>query len=47
MTRAKERLQQLEARNDVLEREVVKLKQHIAILDHIVGGQGGVGIAGE
>jgi cell division protein FtsB len=36
MTRAKERLKQLEARNKALEGEVVNLRQHIAILDHIV-----------
>jgi len=36
MTRAKERLKQLEARNKSLESEVVKLRQHIAILDHII-----------
>lgn len=41
MTRAKERLKQLEARNKVLEGEVVKLRQHIAILDHIVASKGG------
>ncbi|KAL2072621.1 hypothetical protein VTL71DRAFT_11964 [Oculimacula yallundae] len=35
MTRAKERLEQLEARNKALEEEVTKLKQHIAILDHV------------
>jgi hypothetical protein len=36
MTRAKERLKQLETRNKTLENEVVKLRQQIAILDHIV-----------
>jgi hypothetical protein len=36
MTRAKERLKQLETRNKSLENEVVKLRQQIAILDHIV-----------
>jgi hypothetical protein len=41
MTRAKERLKQLEARNKSLESEVVKLRQHIAILDHIVASKGG------
>lgn len=46
MTRAKERLEQLETRNRILEGEVAKLKQHIAILDHIVGSQGGVCNAG-
>ncbi|CZT04637.1 uncharacterized protein RAG0_11033 [Rhynchosporium agropyri] len=35
MTRAKERLEQLEAQNKALEAEVTKLKQHIAILDHV------------
>jgi cell division protein FtsB len=40
MTRAKERLKQLEARNKSLEGEVVKLRQHIAILDHIVASKG-------
>lgn len=39
MTRAKERLKQLEARNKALETEVVKLRQHIAILDHIVANK--------
>lgn len=39
MTRAKERLKQLEARNKSLESEVVKLRQHIAILDHIVASK--------
>lgn len=39
MTRAKERLKQLESRNKNLEAEVVKLRQHIAILDHIVTSQ--------
>ena len=42
MTRAKERLKQLEARNQILESEVVKLKQRIAILDHVVAANGGV-----
>ena len=37
MTRAKERLKQLEARNKSLEGEVTKLRQQIAILDHIAG----------
>jgi hypothetical protein len=46
MTRVKERLEQLEARNRMLERIVLKLKQYIAILDHIVGSQGGVHNAG-
>lgn len=41
MTRAKERLKQLEARNKSLEGEVVKLRQHIAILDHIVASKSG------
>jgi len=41
MTRAKERLKQLEARNKALESEVTKLKQHIAILDHVVASKGG------
>ena len=41
MTRAKERLKKLEARNKSLEAEVVKLRQHIAILDHIVGSSRG------
>jgi hypothetical protein len=36
MTRAKERLKQLETQNKTLENEVVKLRQQIAILDHIV-----------
>lgn len=36
MTRAKERLKQLEVRNSSLESEVTKLSQHIAILEHIV-----------
>ncbi|TVY17481.1 hypothetical protein LARI1_G004527 [Lachnellula arida] len=40
MTRAKERLRQLEARNKSLQGEVVKLRQHIAILDHIVASKG-------
>lgn len=40
MTRAKERLRQLEAKNKSLEGEVVKLRQHIAILDHIVASKG-------
>jgi len=40
MTRAKERLKQLESRNKSLESEVVKLRQHIAILDHIVTEKG-------
>lgn len=40
MTRAKERLKQLESRNRSLEGEVVKLRQHIAILDHIVASKG-------
>lgn len=39
MTRAKERLKQLESRNKSLEAEVVKLRQHIAILDHIATQQ--------
>jgi hypothetical protein len=39
MTRAKERLKQLEARNKTLEAEVTKLRQHIAILDHIVAAK--------
>ncbi|KAG9245672.1 hypothetical protein BJ878DRAFT_6191 [Calycina marina] len=42
MTRAKERLKQLEARNKALESEVTKLKQRIAILDHVVASKGGV-----
>jgi len=37
MTRAKERLQQLESRNKSLEAEVTKLRQHIAILEHVGG----------
>lgn len=41
MTRAKERLKQLESRNAALEQEVVKLRQHIAILDHVVASNGG------
>ncbi|RDW68549.1 hypothetical protein BP5796_09206 [Coleophoma crateriformis] len=41
MTRAKERLKQLESRNKQLEGEVVKLRQHIAILDHIVASSRG------
>jgi len=36
MTRAMERLKQLEARNKFLENEVVDLRQRIAILDHVV-----------
>ncbi|TVY93330.1 hypothetical protein LAWI1_G001553, partial [Lachnellula willkommii] len=40
MTRAKERLRQLEARNKALQGEVVKLRQRIAILDHIVTSKG-------
>ena len=36
MTRAKERLKQLEARNSALEDEVASLKQRVAILDHVV-----------
>ncbi|TVY42562.1 hypothetical protein LSUB1_G001212 [Lachnellula subtilissima] len=44
MTRAKERLKQLEARNKALEGEVVKLRQHIAILDHIVASKGGAAL---
>lgn len=35
MTRAKERLKQLEARNKSLESEVAKLRQQIAIHDHV------------
>ncbi|CAL3962328.1 unnamed protein product [Diplocarpon coronariae] len=44
MTRAKERLRQLESRNKSLEAEVVKLRQHIAILDHIVASKGEPGL---
>jgi hypothetical protein len=41
VTRAKERLQQLEAWNKSLQEEVIKLKQDIAILGHIVASKGG------
>ncbi|KAL3417985.1 hypothetical protein PVAG01_10995 [Phlyctema vagabunda] len=41
MTRAKERLKQLEAQNKTLEIEVVRLRQQIAILDHIVASTRG------
>lgn len=36
MSRAKERLKQLESRNKALETEVISLKQRVAILDHVV-----------
>ncbi|KAK0126503.1 hypothetical protein ONS95_008099 [Cadophora gregata] len=45
MTRAKERLEQLEARNKALEEEVTKLRQHIAILDHVVSAKGEQGLS--
>tara|TARA_R110002060_G_scaffold64665_1_gene73749 strand:- start:163 stop:309 length:147 start_codon:yes stop_codon:yes gene_type:complete len=45
MTRAKERLEQLEARNKALEEEVTKLRQHIAILDHVVSAKGEPGLS--
>ncbi|KAH6709176.1 hypothetical protein DL95DRAFT_9919 [Leptodontidium sp. 2 PMI_412] len=45
MTRAKERLEQLEARNKALEAEVTKLRQHIAILDHVVAAKGEQGLS--
>ncbi|KAH7417371.1 hypothetical protein BKA64DRAFT_299018 [Cadophora sp. MPI-SDFR-AT-0126] len=45
MTRAKERLEQLEARNKALEEEVAKLRQHIAILDHVVSAKGEQGLS--
>lgn len=43
MTRAKERLQQLELRNKMLEEQVVELRQQIAILDHINASKGDLG----
>ena len=45
MTRAKERLEQLEARNKALEAEVTKLRQHIAVLDHVVSAKGEPGLS--
>jgi hypothetical protein len=40
MTKAKERLEQLASTNKTLEGDVVKLKQRIAILEHIVAEKG-------
>jgi hypothetical protein len=40
MTRAIERLKQLESRNTLLEAEVAKLKQRVAILDHVAATSG-------
>ncbi|CAG8954379.1 hypothetical protein HYFRA_00006005 [Hymenoscyphus fraxineus] len=39
MTRAKERLKQLEAKNRALESEVAKLRQQIAIHDHVAAAE--------
>jgi hypothetical protein len=41
VTRAKEILRQFEAQNKSPEEEVIKLKQNVAMLDHIVASKGG------